>query len=205
MSVQHDDDFSIWIERIQQRDERAIEAFWRDYFDKLVTRARIKLGDHSRRDQDEEDIALSALNSFIRGAERGRFPNLHDRSDLWRLLLTITARKICRRQRRQHAAKRGGGAVRGESIFIKPGADELSVGIAEVLADEPSPEVAAELAENYAALIELLSDAELKQIVALKMESWTNAEIADRMKCATRTVERKLERIREKWQSHLLN
>jgi hypothetical protein len=47
----------------------------------------------SRRVADEEDVALSAFDSFCAGAERGRFPDLKDRDNLWALLVTITARK----------------------------------------------------------------------------------------------------------------
>jgi DNA-directed RNA polymerase specialized sigma24 family protein len=201
MSFEAPDDFAAWMKRIQQREARAVEVVWREYFEKLIARARIKLGSAPRRDQDEEDIALSALQSFVRGAERGRFPQLQDRDDLWRLLLTITARKVVRRQRRQFAAKRGGGAVRGESVFMRADCEGSDGGIADVLGDEPSPEIAAELAESYRLLIERLNDKALEQIIALKLENWTNAEIADRLQCATRTVERKLELIREKWQT----
>ena len=42
---------------------------------------------------DEEDVALSAFDSFCRGAQRGRFPQLDDRDNLWRLLVVITSRK----------------------------------------------------------------------------------------------------------------
>src|SRR5262249_15219134 len=34
------------------------------------------------RPADQEDVALSAFDSFYRAAEQGRFPRLHDRDDL---------------------------------------------------------------------------------------------------------------------------
>ena len=46
-----------------------------------------------RRAADEEDVALSAFDSFCRGAEQGRFPQLDGRDDLWHLLVVITVRK----------------------------------------------------------------------------------------------------------------
>ena len=39
----------------------------------------------------------------------------------------------------------------------------------------------------------------LEKIVLMKLEGFTNEEIAEQLGCVTRTVERKLERIREKW------
>ena len=62
---------------------------------------------------DEEDAALSAFDSFCRGAARGRFPRLDDRDDLWRLLVVITERKAARPGRARARQKRGGGRVLG--------------------------------------------------------------------------------------------
>lgn len=198
------DDIDLWISKLKARDARAIEVIWQEYFETLVVRARTKLGASGCREQDGEDVALSAMYSFVRGAERGRFPQLNDRNDLWRILLTITARKAGRRRRKQFAAKRGGGAVRGESVFIKASDLESSGGIGEVLGEEPSPELAVEIADNCRNLMSQLGDSALEQIVLLKLEGCTNVEIADRVGCTTRTIERKLERIREKWQDNSL-
>ncbi len=43
----------------------------------------------SRRVSDEEDVALSAFESFYRRAERDQFPKLEDREDLWQLLFDV--------------------------------------------------------------------------------------------------------------------
>jgi DNA-directed RNA polymerase specialized sigma24 family protein len=48
-------------------------------------------------------------------------------------------------------------------------------------------------------MLDALADDTLKQIATLKLEGYTNEEIAGRLGCVPRTVERKLERIREKW------
>ena len=61
------------------------------------------------------------------------------------------------------------------------------------------PQLAAELAEQCHRLLDLLQDEDLRSIALLKMEGYTNEEIAKRLQCVPRTVERKLERIREKW------
>src|SRR5262249_44003183 len=81
------------------------------YFRRLVGLARKKLRAAPRRAADEEDVALSAFDSFCRGAEQDRFPQLHDRLDLWQLLVLLTARKavdLAQPERRQNR----GGAVR---------------------------------------------------------------------------------------------
>ena len=111
-----DDDITFWIRKLKDVDEEAAHQIWIAYFPKLVRLARSKLDSHPRRAADEEDMALSALNSFFRGAQAGRF-ELHDRNDLWKLLTTITLRKVGAEYRRHYAAKRGGGDVRGESAL----------------------------------------------------------------------------------------
>src|SRR5262245_52761589 len=81
-----------WLGRVAAGDRPAAERLWQRYFHRLVGLARARLRDAPRRAADEEDVALSAFDSFCRGAERGRFPDLADRDGLWALLMTITAR-----------------------------------------------------------------------------------------------------------------
>jgi len=84
---------------------------WERYFARLVGLARQKLRSTPRRAADEEDVALSAFDSFCRQAEAGRFPQLLDRDNLWRLLVTVTARKAFHLIRDKNRQKRGGGVV----------------------------------------------------------------------------------------------
>ena len=55
------------------------------------------------------------------------------------------------------------------------------------------------MAEDCQRLFEALADESLRQIAQLKLEGYTNEEIAAKLDCATRTIERKLERIRAIW------
>ena len=111
---------SFWISRLQGGDAAAAQPLWERYFHRLVGLARKKLRDLPRRALDEEDVALSVFDSFCRGAEQGRFPQLTDRDCLWRLLVTLTSRKAMNVRRDQLRLKRGGGAVQGESAFGGP-------------------------------------------------------------------------------------
>ena len=115
MSV--DDDVTAWIDGLRRRDTVATQHLWERYYQRLVNLAAQRLPPNLRREFDEEDVALSAIDSFCRGAAKGRFPDLADRNSLWALLIVITRRK-CRAKLRHHAAqKRGGGDVQGESAF----------------------------------------------------------------------------------------
>ena len=68
---------------------------------------------------------------------------------------------------------------------------------------EPSPTEAAALNDALESRLELLSDPELRRIALLKLEGYSNSEIADLKGCTERTVERKLERIRTKWEAYV--
>ncbi|MCA9124268.1 MAG: RNA polymerase subunit sigma-70 [Planctomycetaceae bacterium] len=195
-----DDEITQWLGALGQGDNAATERIWEQYFEKLVRLARTKLTAGQRRMADEEDVALSAMNSFFRGAARGRFPKLEDRQDLWRILVTITARKASHQVRRQMQQKRGSGDVRGESVFGGHVESDSHRGIGNILGSEPTPEVAALAVEECERLLSLLPDDQFRQIAAWKLEGYTNDEISEMIPCAPRTVERKLERIRKLWE-----
>ncbi len=191
-------DVTRWIREVGKQDGQAAEAIWNRYFQRLTYFARQKFAKLPTRVADEEDVALSALNSFYRGAAKGQFPQLADRRDLWRILITIAARKVYAQMRRQGADKRGGGKVRGESVFVQRD-NQDALGIEQVFGREPTPELACMVAEDCNRLLDMLGDETLREVAVLKLEGHTNDEIATRLNCVTRTVERKLDRIREKW------
>jgi DNA-directed RNA polymerase specialized sigma24 family protein len=183
---------SRWIEVLKGGDATAAQPLWERYFHRLVGLARTKLPEGRRRAADEEDVALSAFQSFFRGAEAGRFPQLADRDDLWRLLVTLTARKAYDQVRDENRLKRGGGAVLGQS------AAELE--FEWFVSQEPTPESAVMIGEECRRLLTELTTDELRSIALWKMEGFTNQEIAEKLDCALSTVERKLQRIRAQWE-----
>src|SRR5262245_20229120 len=73
--------------------DQAARLLWQRYFEQLVQRARARLQATHRGAGDEEDVALSAFKSVCMGIAGGRFPDLCDRNDLWRVLVVVTARK----------------------------------------------------------------------------------------------------------------
>ena len=199
--MSEEDAITVWIDQLSQGDRSAADRIWQEYFSKLVGYARRKLQNISAgRSYDEEDVALSAMHSLCHGMEEGRLDGLEGREELWKLLLTITARKIYAQQRKEKRLKRGGGKVRGESVF-GDAADqgERAFGIADVLGAEPTPELAAEVAETTEELLQSIDDERARQIVLLRLEGYHNTEIAEKLNCARRTVERKLEALREAW------
>jgi len=182
-----------WIDPVQAGDPDAVRALWQ--FARLVGLARQKLRHAPRRVADEEDVALSAFESFCRHAEEGRFPDLLDRDGLWRLLVVIMYRKANHLIRDETRRKRGGGKVAPAT----PKDDDAPV-LETVLSREPTPDLAAQLAEECSHLLGKLDDKELEQVAVMRMEGYTVDEIAGKLGCAPRSVKRKLQLIRGIWQ-----
>src|SRR5262249_54823927 len=65
-----------WITQLKAGDRNAVQPLWERFFPQMVRLARQRLRDAPRRVADEEDVALSAFDSFCRGAAQGRFPQL---------------------------------------------------------------------------------------------------------------------------------
>jgi DNA-directed RNA polymerase specialized sigma24 family protein len=99
----------------------------------------------------------------------------------------------------QKRQKRGGGKVRGESVFPGTADDERGGGIGNVMGAEPTPEFAALAEEECERLLGSIP-ADLREIALLKLEGYENTEIAEKQKVSPRTVERKLNRTRKLWE-----
>jgi DNA-directed RNA polymerase specialized sigma24 family protein len=181
-----------WIDSLKDGDPAAAQALWNTYFRRLVALARARLRGTPRRAADEEDVALSAFDSFCRAAGLGRFPRLDDRHDLWQLLVVITVRKAIDLVQHERRPSRGAGQVRTFSDLEGVGADA-------VLGAEPSPELAAQVAEEYQRLLDRLGNETLRAVATWKLEGYTHDEIAARLGCVRFTVDRKLQTIRRIW------
>ena len=187
-----------WIGQLRAGDAAAAQKLWERYFRRLVGLARKKLQDAPRCAADEEDVALSAFGSFCHRAARGQFPQLADRDDLWRLLVTVTSRKALHLRRDEQRPKRGGGDVLSLTDLAGSSSADNAV-FEQVLDREPTPAYAALLAEESQRLLERLEDEQLRAIALYKLEGHTNEEIARKLGYERVTVQRKLRLIRQMW------
>jgi DNA-directed RNA polymerase specialized sigma24 family protein len=201
MPVEDDGSVTRWIGSLKAGDMAAAGALWERYFDRLVRLARKRLARRAGGVEDEEHAALSAFDSFCAGLARGRFAEMGDRQDLWKLLVVITARKASAQADRRRALKRGGAWTRLDRAHAGPGssASDGDGVLAELVASEPTPEFAAMVAEETRRLLGRLEDEQLRQIALDRMEGYTTEEIAQRLGCARRTVARRLYLIRQVW------
>jgi len=199
LNPEREADLSALLHRVQiGRDEAACDELWRTLHGRVVAVARQHMAAHSKRVADEEDVALSAMNSFFHAAEVGRLDHLHDRGDLWRVLLTITARKVISHQLQQNAAKRGGGNVRGDSVFSSA-ENSASNGFNSV-EDRGDPQRFIDgLFGECKERLESLPDKTLQMIAIKRMEGYEVSEISSMLGVAVSTIKRKLARIRDLW------
>ncbi|MEM6473158.1 MAG: ECF-type sigma factor [Planctomycetota bacterium] len=194
------DEVSVWIEALQAGDADATERLWEFCLPRLLRYSKNKLPPHFRRVLDEEDVALSAFKSFCIRAADGSLGEIHDRDQLWKLLLTITSRKASGYMRHQTRKKRGGGFVSGESTFLAGDGSEALAGIDGVADSAASPAMMAEFQNTCEALLDQLDDDMLRTVAMLRLEGYSVNEIAEKLECAKRSIERRLNLIRAIWQ-----
>lgn len=188
-----------WIGLLEKGDEDAAQRLWERYFSRLLEFARGRLRGQSTRVLDEEDLALSAFFTFCRAAAGKRVPQVNNRDDLWRTLVLITAGKAIDWRRRQQSLKRGGGRLPANDL---PGSrpDDFAM-LENVIGAEPDPAFAAQLAEEFQLLMDRLADDRLRELALLKLEGYSNEEIAEKLACSLRTVTRRLTVIRRIWET----
>jgi hypothetical protein len=144
------------INQLKAGDPAAAQQLWERYFDRMVGLARKHLRGAPRRSGDEEDAALHAFDSFCRRAREGRFPELFDRNNLWRLLVVITARKAWKLRRQD---------LRLHDV---PEGDLSDLDLEQFIDSEPTPQFAALVSDEYRRLIQMLDDAAPDQAATLR-------------------------------------
>jgi DNA-directed RNA polymerase specialized sigma24 family protein len=175
------------IRNLQGGRESSTGPLLKVYFQRLVQLARKRLQNVPGLDSYEEDVALRSFHSMCRRVQDAQRPlELADRNDLWRLLATRTVSRAIDLIRRQR---------------LEQPADERAV--EQLLSREPTAEEAAEIADECRRLLDLLDEPQLRQIALWKVEGFSHEEIAARLDCVPRTVERKVQRIRILWKDEL--
>ena len=127
--------------------------------------------------------AAAALAKLAKAADEAQGGNLQNKVVNWRKLAPFVPEKL------------GDLAAAGEL-------DGSTGGMGAILGTEPTPELAAQVADECEHLLAQLDDDAQRQIALLKLEGYTDQEISDQLGCGLRTVQRKLARIRDKWAQH---
>lgn len=191
-----------WLDLLRQgksdtEKESAVEPLWRRFFSLLVSAAESDLAHSTRRVYDEEDAALSGFYGAVAALIEGRYLEAVNRESLWRLLLASVQRKI--RLRSQYDAQ----ASRDASMTLTE--DGLEQEHAVTLDDFPSRplvfDLHNELAETLAILLASITDDSVRSTAMLKLEGCSDSEVAKRLNCSRRTVQRRLEITRRHWRN----
>lgn len=179
--------------QVRAGDSQAAAQLWQRFFPRLLGLARQTLGHRAGPMVDAEDAVQSAFVSFWRSTERGDFGTELRRDDLWNLLGVVTVRKALKLARRERAQKRGGGRVQNEADLPPEG--EGGFRLDDALGQVPAPDfdlVCEELLQSLAA--------DLRPFALLRLMGYKDREVAERLECTQRKVERKLQLIRLIWE-----
>ena len=190
-SARLDESMSLVVRAVKLGDEDAVRHIWERYFPEIVRLAGQRMTNERNGLADGEDVAISAMESFFRAARKGRFPDLKDKDGIWRLLSTMTRRKVIdliRKNRRQPTVSESG-IMGGE---YEGGHFDL------VAAVDPTPEMVTALADEVQHLLDVLPP-KYHPVALAKLECLTQEEIAQECVVHLSTVERHLRIIRKRW------
>lgn len=196
-----DEPVTLWMRQLEEGQSEAAQPLWNHFCQKLMALADKRLSPKLRQTYDREDAAVSAFHSLCRVISDRRQTDLGDRVNLWRLLVTITERKIANRVRDEHRDKRNLHRTVNESCLVD--SEGRGSGFDKLPGREPSPEFAAEFADLCNSLLESLDDDILRQIAQLTLKNYNPDEISKMLGVSRRTVERKLLIIRGRWKQRM--
>lgn len=202
MDATHDS-ISEWFGQLKTGEADAAQQLWNRYSAELLRHARQRICTSPLGMADEEDVVVSVFGSIWRGATEGRFADITNRDELWWLLLGITKRKAVDHIRRETAQKRRQQSSPDLRRAV-PVTDADVYSLDNLVGSIPTPDFLVSLEEQYVRLLGLLRDDLLREIVVLRIEGRTIAEISQRLNIGLRAVERKLQLIREKWKRELI-
>lgn len=150
------------------------------YADQLRALAAARLAPDLGPRLDADDIVQSVFRTFFRRAALGQF-EVPDGEDLWKLFLVIALNKIRSAGKHHRAAKRDVGRTPALDAVGEPGGGDgdalatLRLVVDELLAELPGPQ---------------------RAVVEHRIEGYEVGEIAARVGCSHRSVERFLQKFR---------
>lgn len=176
-----------WIEELEKGDAAAAELLWQYLESRLLSLANKRVGFSIS--YDENDVALDAFATLCDGIQKGKY-ELDDRNALWSLLAVITINGARKRARNENRQRRGGN-------YSKTKRNDQT--LKALSSNEHSPDVSFFAREECERLLSMLPDDGLKRLVVLKVDGYTNDEIAEIFDCTRRSIQRRLNLVREIW------
>ena len=170
-------------------DEQAATALYERYARRVFGLVEAKLGERLRANTETEDVVQSVFKSMFRGVRSGLY-DAPPGSTLWNLLAVIAVHKLRRRARHLTAQRRDVNRnVPLDSLVDQISSDEESIEFLEICLRET---------------LEILGPLH-RDILSLRIQGHTVDEISETVKRSRRTVERSLQKSRERLASLLLD
>jgi RNA polymerase sigma factor (sigma-70 family) len=175
------------LDRWQAGDEKAAQQLFDRYADRLLALARRRISQRLASRVDPEDVVQSVFRTFFARAREGKF-HVEEQDDLAKLLVRITVHKTLRQVEFHKAAKRDPG------LEARQG-NQAQDRLLDVLDNEPTPQTAIaflDLLEHF--LSQLRPDE--RQILEMRLQGYSNADIATKLGIYDRKIRRVIERVR---------
>lgn len=193
-----------WISQIREGQQEALDAFSKRYFSKIRNLAKSRLSK-----PDSEEVANDVLIALTNSIASGKYPDLTDRTSLWYLILKITQRRVIALSRRDRARRR----IPMELVESEPTNDaedmdsltEYESDLDDVITSKSSDATWVEISDCWEELLRCLPDDECRKIAQLKLEYYSNREIAQMLRFTPSMINRKVRLIQEEWQRIIMS
>ena len=165
----------------------AIESLVEQYEPEVRTVVRLRLGQALRPYLDSVDVMQSVHKSLMIGLQKGRF-DISSPQKLVALAMTMVRRKVARHWRKMRRQQR---------IRQSDSAGSLPDLIASLSSPETDPAVSAQTQNEMEKLFDSLSQRE-QQVIELKLDGFTTAEIARELDLDADVLRVQLSRLRKR-------
>jgi RNA polymerase sigma-70 factor (ECF subfamily) len=166
--------------------ETAARQLFDRYCEKLMRLARRRIGQRMIARVDPEDVIQSAFRTFFIHVKNDDF-TFDGVDDLFKLLVRLTVNKALRQIAHHRAAKRN---PEREAV---PAGDDGDI-LANLAADEPSPEVEVAVVDELERFLSRLPEFD-RRALEMKLRGCSTAEIAETLGSYDRKIRRVLERV----------
>jgi DNA-directed RNA polymerase specialized sigma24 family protein len=187
---------SKWVSQMKAGDRSAARSLWGRFYGKLVRAATRRLGRNPDPSLGGEDVAQVAFANVCEGLLTGKYPQLENRDDLWRLLMASMVNRVTSHYRFINAQKR--------TVALNQPLEKIDEKSLLTLA---TPEAQAELKDLIEHLLETLDQddptGELREIALLYLQEHAASAIAKKMRRRKTNILQKIHLIRLMWEKTL--
>ncbi len=174
------------VKNYQAGSESAAFDLFDKYCERLMKLAKRRISQRMASRFDPEDVVQSAFRTFFTRVRNDEFVFANE-DDTFKLLVRITVRKTLRRIEYHSADKRNPEAEAGKPT---DGSEQFSY----IAGQEPTPEMEVALIDELENFLKQFKPME-REVLELKVQGYTNVEIAEKMNTYDRKIRRVIDRV----------